>query len=74
MDNHSNTAGQELDPKAKRPKGDLDRVRGVPVMRLSKVVQRLLDLERRKTKAALQDTKAALQVRRLQASWHAGLP
>lgn len=35
---------------AKRPKGDLDVVRRLPVMRLSMVMQRLLDLERSNTK------------------------
>lgn len=43
--------GYELDPTAKRPKGDLDVVRRLPVMRLSMVVQRLLDMERRNSKA-----------------------
>jgi hypothetical protein len=33
--------GYELDPKAKRPKGDLDLLRKMPVMRLSMVVQRV---------------------------------
>jgi hypothetical protein len=39
--------GQLLDPSAKRPKGDLDMVKRLPVMRLSMVVQRLIEMERR---------------------------
>lgn len=39
--------GQLLDPSAKRPKGDLDMVKRLPVMRLSMVVQRLVEMERR---------------------------
>lgn len=39
--------GQLLDPSAKRPNGDLDMVKRLPVMRLSMVVQRLIEMERR---------------------------
>jgi hypothetical protein len=53
--------GYELDPLAKRPKGDLDVVRRLPVMRLSMVVQRLLDMERRNSKAAAEVRNDALR-------------
>ena len=39
-----------LEPKTKYPKGEPDILRRLPVMRLSMVVQRLLDMERSKAK------------------------
>lgn len=44
----------ELDPTAKHPKSEPDVVRRLPVMRLSKVMQRLVDMERSNTKEARQ--------------------
>ena len=39
-----------LEPKTKYPKGEPDILRRLPAMRLSMVVQRLLDMERSKAK------------------------
>lgn len=44
----------ELDPTAKHPKSEPDVVRRLPVMRLSKVMQRLVDMERSNTREARQ--------------------
>jgi hypothetical protein len=48
-----------LEPKTKYPKGEPDILRRLPVMRLSMVVQRLLDMERSKAKqvSPLWDTR-----------------
>lgn len=51
----------ELDPGAKRPKGDLDILRRLPVMRLSMIVQRLLDMERQNSRRLKEVASGLLQ-------------
>lgn len=53
--------GMELDPSARRPKGDLDILRRLPVMRLSMIVQRLLDLERQNSRRLQKVASGLLQ-------------
>lgn len=53
--------GMELDPSAKHPKGDLDILRRLPVMRLSMIVQRLLDMERQNSRRLKEVASGLLQ-------------